>query len=195
MKLTFHVVILAVLLISASPVMAGYHIASYVEEFPDSYQYTWSVHNENMGGGGGGGFNGLFIEVPLATSVLSYQVPFPFQSGYWVCVEVNTSYSAAQNYETIRSPSEGHKWIVFWGHGVGSLYPRGTSAILSILTDKSTTPGLTTAGVVTYPDYIYNNQSLYYGVMGPSAIVPEPSSLLALTSGLVSVAGFVRRRK
>jgi len=172
----------------AVPALAGYSISTTLDDLGYGYRYTYYVYNINEGWGYGSGLDGFFVLAPEQANVIAYAPPPSAYGwpGFWYINEASTGY-----FGWPVAPA-GSKWIYFWGAGGESVYPAGSTAVMSFTTDKTTLPGLTTGDTVGYFGGSYGLEQ--YSVLGPTAQVPEaPAGLLCALAGVMGAC--LRRLK
>ncbi len=172
----------------------------------NTWQFDYTVYNNNQGVGGQTGFDGFTIFVPTSATFVSATTPPPLNGapGFW-----SQGFSAGLDLlgdgsQNLAAPS-GYAAYTWWGQYTESVYTPGSTAAFSI-TLGNVSAGSNTVGLSTYYGYgqptaqfasnQWGNYSTYTGSFAsPLAAVPEPETYAMLLAGLGLVGFAARRRK
>ena len=143
--------VVLLLVLQAAAGRAGYTVEVQVDEEPGTNRYTWRVHNQDQSSG----LDHFVVEVPVQTRVLAFTVPAPYANpngnARWIMLERQEPWLDAHDGRVISpSPRVGWKWLMWWGLESPSVYPAGSTAVFSVTTDSSVSPGDVNGLAVTY---------------------------------------------
>jgi len=196
------------------PLAGQYSITATATQIsPSSYIFRYDVTNNNQQvGETATGLDGFYIQVPVSSSISNVTLPAPYfgGNGFW-----DYSFSSlptatrigreGEVFNALEAPlKNGYKWLFWWGGHPASVYPIGTTAQFSFQAD-GVSVGTSQAVQVTYwnthtppinSEYATFNGRHYsaYSASLISPVVPEPSSIVLVSTALGGVAA-LRKRK
>ncbi len=193
-------------IVFAIPLNGEYTIAATATEVDaDSWIFEYSITNINQGDPEASYFQGLdgfYVMIPENAIISNIGNPpayVPMWGVYWdnytdLSSPLNgnfrdPSYPVYWNDETELKPDS--YWLGWWGNGMPSVYPIGSTASFSFRAD-GVVPGLNTGVVVTFwgPGW-YSGYSTE--ILSPlSVTVPEPATFMLFGGGIAGMMVFRR---
>jgi hypothetical protein len=172
----------------------------------NTWQFDYSITNNNQGIGGYTGLDGLTIYIPDAATIVSTTSPAPLHGspGVWSPSVGSTLDLGGNNSQNLTAPT-GFKTLTWWGGYPESVYTPGSTASFSVILNN-VKAGLNTIGISTYlasgtlNQQLASNQWGNYStfttnVAAAVAAVPEPETYAMLLAGLGLMGTVARRRK
>ena len=189
------------------PLSGEYSVTSFASGVgANTWQFDYSVTNNNQGMGGFTGLDGFTIFIPESATVIDSTSPAPFNGapGFW-SVSIGTGLDLQGNGSASLFAPAGFKSFTWWGSDPSSVYTVGSTAVFSV-TLGNVSVGSNTVGITTYfggsvpaQEHTQNQWGNYSTIIGkftsPVSAVPEPETYAMMLAGLALIGGMARRRR
>lgn len=189
------------------PLSGEYTVTSFASGVgANTWQFDYTVTNNNQGLGGYTGLDGFTIFIPESATVIGSTSPAPFNGapGFW-SASVGTGLDLLGNGSASLFAPVGFKSFTWWGSDPSSVYTVGATAVFSV-TLGNVSVGSNTAGVTSYfsgsvpaqkhAENQWGNYSTFTtDVTSPVSAVPEPETYALLLAGLGLIGAVARKRQ